>query len=193
MTLYCYHPETLEYTHPIILEMDDSEFPIFSTEIPPPRTKMHEVAVYDFGKWSVIPDYRNVSLYSKIDGTPVMIEAGHTPDEMFATVVPIPDKNYMWDEKTSSWIIDPDYEGDIPSFSNIDRLSLMSECKVVITNGKEFNAGDDYQFRMRNRIPLLNAGETIKWQMFDGTFDFVTKEELLEASILAYDNFHPIP
>jgi len=63
MTIYNYHPETLEFTGESVADPSPLEpgvwlIPAHSTEIAPPDTTANEVAVFSGGEWSLEPDYR---------------------------------------------------------------------------------------------------------------------------------------
>lgn len=80
MKWYRYNPDTLEYEHPVICQLNPArprEFliPPSATEHEPPSTGDHEAAVFqpDNKSWTLKPDYRKTE-YWLPDGTHHKIE-----------------------------------------------------------------------------------------------------------------------
>lgn len=111
--IYTYHPQTREFlsesqADKSPLEKEVYLLPAFSTEIPPHSVQANQIQVFDpiEKKWSLLPDFRNTKLYSKIDGSPVVItEIGKTPDDYNATSKNRPGPTYLF--VGDDWIIDP--------------------------------------------------------------------------------------
>jgi len=82
--------------------------PAYATPVPAPATGEFECARYlapsghvpahhADGEWVVQPDWRDVPLWSKEDGSAMAIaEPNVTPDDRGATAVPYPGAGYVW-------------------------------------------------------------------------------------------------
>ena len=97
MEWYRYNPDTLEYEHPVICQPNPArpgEFliPPSATEMEPPSTKEHEIAVFqpDSNLWTIQPDYRETE-YWLPDGSHHKIEQiGETLPEDALDKQPLP-------------------------------------------------------------------------------------------------------
>lgn len=78
--------------------------PANSTEIAPPVTGPKAAAVFskDSHSWRIVPDWRGVALFSKVDGGPLDARLGQTPEELGSTDMVPPDLSVVWDG--SAWV-----------------------------------------------------------------------------------------
>lgn len=91
MDVYNYSRDTFEFTSatPAIespLEPGVWLIPACATDIAPPETRAHQVAVFEDNEWRLAADWRNTPLWSKKDCSPVSIEEiDIEPDDLDAT------------------------------------------------------------------------------------------------------------
>ena len=101
-TLYHYHPETGELIGQSAadrspLEPDIWLIPAHATDLPPPKPKARQAAVFRDGRWQLAPDWRSAVLWSMDEGTAVSItEIGLTPADVHATEKPPPSAAHRW-------------------------------------------------------------------------------------------------
>ncbi len=101
-TLYHYQPETGELlgespADPSPLEPEVWLIPAHATDLPPPKPKAQQVAVFRDSRWQLAPDWRTASLWSTEDGTAVSItDIGVTPADAHATKTPRPSAAHRW-------------------------------------------------------------------------------------------------
>jgi hypothetical protein len=120
-TIYNYSHQTGEYisqskSDESPLELGVILIPAFSTPNAPPKTEMHQVAVYRStsgsipafhgdGEWMVLPDWRGISMFSTSDGGVIEItEISKTPADVGATEMPRPDASHRWSGE--KWVFD---------------------------------------------------------------------------------------
>lgn len=124
-TLYHYHPETGELlgespADPSPLEPEVWLIPAHATELPPPKPKARQVAVFRDKRWQFAPDWRSVALWSTEDGTAVSItDLGVTPADAHATETPRPSAAHRW--QNGQWQEDADL-----------RLALLDALKIEL-------------------------------------------------------------
>ncbi|BCL41004.1 TPA: hypothetical protein RCG82_000613 [Enterobacter roggenkampii] len=124
-TLYHYHPETGELlgespADPSPLEPEVWLIPAHATDLPPPKTKARQVAVFRDVRWQLAPDWRSAALWSTEDGTAVSIaDIGVTPADVHATETPRPSAAHRW--QNGQWQEDADL-----------RLALLDALKIEL-------------------------------------------------------------
>lgn len=140
-TIYNYHPKTGEFlteapADESPLEPGVTLIPAYATIIKPPKTAIHEVAVFFDGLWQVKADWRGVALFSTTDGTSVSIgEIGKSPVDIGATDKPIPGPAYAW--KAGAWQLDPAKQaaqldqGKLLALATIDQFHADTVQKLV--------------------------------------------------------------
>lgn len=111
MKIYNYDRESGEFVG--TSEADESPLeigmyliPAFATKIPVPDTKENEAAVFNVETqlWCVVPDCRNIKLWSKSTASRIEAKLGQTFDELNATQLE-PDIEYpVWDVENNKWI-----------------------------------------------------------------------------------------
>ena len=110
--LYHYHPETGELLGQSAadrspLEPDIWLIPAHATDLPPPKPKARQVAVFRENQWQLAPDWRSAVLWSTENGIPVSItEIGLTPADVHATEKPRPSAAHLW--QNGQWQEDAD-------------------------------------------------------------------------------------
>jgi hypothetical protein len=136
-TIYNYSHQTGEYisqskSDESPLELGVILIPAFSTPNAPPKTEMHQVAVYRStngsipafhgdGEWMVMPDWRGISMFSIADGNAVEItEIGKIPADVAATETPAPGRGYTY--INSKWVVDPQQQAEISKEVQRQRL-----------------------------------------------------------------------
>lgn len=130
-TIYNYHPQSGALLGESIADespLEPGEFllPAFSTDIRPPETSAREIAVFEDGQWSVKADWRDVPLFSTLDGTEVTIsDIGLMPVEMGATDVPMPSAVHSW--KDGSWQLDATKQADHIEQARLDALTSINK------------------------------------------------------------------
>jgi len=88
-----YHPETFEYSNsrPMKYSPLDNQPapPANSTTLPLPILAANEAAVFDIlnNKWKVVPDFRGITYYKKVDGSEVTFKLGQSPDNTVQTTL----------------------------------------------------------------------------------------------------------
>lgn len=126
-TIYHYHPYTGEYLSIGKADLSPLEslcwlIPAHATDIEPPATHAHEVAIFNDGAWQRYPDWRRVALFSIENGTSVIIKKiGITPGEIGATEQPRPSATHRWNG--DHWQHDP----------NLARQQLTEQRATVLT------------------------------------------------------------
>lgn len=124
MEIHHYHPETGEWLSTgaaDVSPLDADEFlvPAYATPDAPPSTGEHEIAVYlaengrppfswPQGAWSVVSDFRGMSLFRKSDGAPYSLNetyAGLGPLPADVTSVVPPSSAHVW--SVDGWVLDP--------------------------------------------------------------------------------------
>lgn len=124
-TLYHYHPETGELlgespADPSPLEPEVWLIPAHATDLPPPKPKARQVAVFRDVRWQLAPDWRSAALWSTEDGTAVSIaDIGVTPADVHATETPRPSAAHRW--QNGQWQEDADL-----------RLALLDALKIEL-------------------------------------------------------------
>ncbi|WP_197329517.1 phage tail protein [Ralstonia syzygii] len=105
---YNYHPLTGELAGSFVPDTSPLEpsvplLPQFSTLLMPPVAGQREVTVFRNAAWHVVPDWRGVSLFSTIDGSPVNIdEIGKIPEDIGATEAARPTAAHVW--QAGQWV-----------------------------------------------------------------------------------------
>lgn len=111
-TLYHYQPETGELlgeslADPSPLEPEVWLIPAHATDLPPPKLKPRQVAVFRDNRWQLAPDWRSAALWSTEDGSAVSItDLGVTPTDAHATETPRPSAAHRW--QNGQWQEDAD-------------------------------------------------------------------------------------
>lgn len=113
MNIYNYNSVTCEYTGNGIADQSPLEpgvylIPAFSTSIEPPKLSSNKAAIFDEIKqcWSVISDYRQVTLWNKATAQKIIAALGVAPADINATIVEPTVEYPKWDDITETWIID---------------------------------------------------------------------------------------
>lgn len=106
------------------------------TVLCPPRAQDREAAVFRGGAWALVPDWRDVCLYSTADGAPVVItELGQNPADVGATDHPRPSPAHVW--QGDSWQLDPAKQAEqldlakLQALATIDRFHAATVQKLV--------------------------------------------------------------
>ena len=142
-TLYHYHPETGELLGQSAadrspLEPDIWLIPAHATDLPPPKPKARQAAVFRDGRWQLAPDWRSAVLWSMEEGTAVSItEIGLTPADVHATEKPRPSAAHLW--KNGQWQEDTDLKSAL-----LDALKnqLCQQIDAVADQVRRELAGD---------------------------------------------------
>lgn len=142
-TLYHYHPETGELlgessADPSPLEPDIWLIPAHATDLPPPKPKARQVAVFRENRWQLAPDWRATALWSTEDGTAVSItEIGLTPADIYSTEKPRPSAAHRW--LNGQWQEDADLKSTL-----LDTLKnqLCQQIDAVADQVRRKLAGD---------------------------------------------------
>lgn len=117
MKIYNYSQKTKEFINESVADKSPLELgvyliPALSTTIKPPETTENEVAIFDEENktWSVVADYRSVSLWDKSSAIKVTAELGKTPDDLNATQVEPKIDFPKWDETLANWVINEAFQ-----------------------------------------------------------------------------------
>ena len=100
--IYNYNAQTGEFINAAAADESPLErgvilLPAHATDIKPPATAPHQVAVFDGAQWALMADWRGVPLTSTANGQPVTItEIGTTPADAGATETPRPSPAHVW-------------------------------------------------------------------------------------------------
>lgn len=100
-TIYFFNPQTQELlgsgkAEESPLEPEVPLVPLGATLLRPPVVGKRQAAVFDGEKWTLVPDWRSVPLFSITDGTPVKVDLGVLPVDAGATDKPSPGPEYAW-------------------------------------------------------------------------------------------------
>lgn len=140
MNVYSFNQNTNEYIGQDVADESPLEpgiylTPALSTLISPPETAENEAAIFDrnSNSWSVVADYRIVSLWDKTTAAKVAAALGKTPDELNATQIE-PTIDYpKWDEASTSWVTDEDAQLlAITSAANAEIENLLTTATTKI-------------------------------------------------------------
>jgi len=115
MNIYNFDQITGEYLGKDVADESPLEpgiylIPALSTLTSPPETAENEAAIFDrnSNSWSVVADYRIVSLWDKTTATQVAAALGKNPDELNATQIEPTIEYPKWNEASTSWVTDED-------------------------------------------------------------------------------------
>ena len=126
--------------------------------------------------WSVVPDYRNVNLYSKSDRLHVFATLGKSLDDLNATIVE-PTSDYdIWDDITNSWVYSADLETSAKK-SEIDKdvETLMSEANTKIAI-----LSDAYELGIITQIEKVKLTE---WKTYRVLLSRVSEQETYPLTV----------
>lgn len=94
MKIYHYDRDTFEYLYATDAEFDPAELainhkkvyliPADATEMKPPKTQVHEVALWDKTNWKIEPDYRNTYVINEFKEIKFIKDIGALLDGYFA-------------------------------------------------------------------------------------------------------------
>jgi hypothetical protein len=90
------------FADPNPLETEKFLIPANATDIEPPQLSKNEVAIFASGAWTVCPDFRGQTFYSKITGVPVIITGFGAVDSDLTEL--IPGEYTSW--SGSAWVFD---------------------------------------------------------------------------------------
>ncbi|ARU23686.1 hypothetical protein RSSE_c3303 [Ralstonia solanacearum] len=165
-TIYNYHPETGEFlsaaeADPSPLEDDVWLIPAHATDIAPPQAdrSAHQIAVFD-NEWVIKPDWRDVPLYSTVDGAAVSIrQIGQVPADVSATEVSPPSPAHSWQK--GKWVEDPAKKAALLAELKAARTQkIKADCAAAIVagfNSSALGAEHHYPSGDPDQRDLLNA------------------------------------
>ncbi len=126
--------------------------------------------------WSVVPDYRNVNLYSKSDRLYVFATLGKSLDDLNATTIK-PTSDYdIWDAITNSWVYSEDLK-TIAKKSEVDKNveTLMSEANTKIAI-----LSDAYELGI---ITQIEKAKLTEWKTYRVLLSRVSEQETYPLTV----------
>lgn len=158
IAIYHYHPVTKVFIAATYYKQPEGVgLPAHSTAVPPPDFGANEAAMFDGESWQIVEDHLGVTVYSKSDGAPMIIETyGPLPSEY--TVI-APTVNSTWDETAGEWGVDRSKE-ILFEISNLEAQQTPRRIReaALSTEGYNWLENLDSQIvALRNELSTLNG------------------------------------
>jgi hypothetical protein len=125
----------------------------------PPEVGPHQRAIFDEtnGVWSLVPDWRDIDLYSTMDGSFRAIRViGQVPADIGATEQPMPGPEYSWHE--GAWEFDPEKAAALFQQAKVEAVSRVH---AFLAAQRASAAGTDDAGELQARMIKRVAAEAV--------------------------------
>lgn len=126
--------------------------------------------------WIIVPNYRNVNLYSKSDRSLVFAAIGKSLDDLNATTVE-PASNYdLWDDITSSWV----HSSDLETIAKKSEIDKNVETMMLEANTKIAILSDAYELGI---ITQIEKAKLTAWKTYRVLLTRVSEQETYPLTV----------